>query len=383
MKCEQLFRVIDSLSEEYLLFLTDICVIESPTECKQGVDRVGRYFAQKAAEQGWLVETRHQEISGDAICITMNPDAKGAPICFSGHMDTVHPIGSFGENPVQRDDENIYGPGVVDCKGGLAAAFLAMDALKRCGFADRPIKLILQSDEETGSRGSDKATVRFMGEMAKGCAAFLNVEPSRLGGHIISRKGICHFRFEITGKAAHSGTCYEGVSAIQEAARKIIQLEQYKDPDGITCNCGLISGGSAENTVPEACTFTADFRFRTREQRAKIMRIAEDVAGTAYLEGTVCRCVMTGSRDAMEKTPCNIELFEQIQGIYGENGLGEIKMIEASGGSDAADLTAMGIPCLDGFGLIGGNLHQLSEYAALDSLALAAKRLAAIAVGIS
>ena len=26
---------------------------------------------------------------------------------FSGHMDTVHPIGSFGETPVSFDDEKI------------------------------------------------------------------------------------------------------------------------------------------------------------------------------------------------------------------------------------------------------------------------------------
>ena len=77
----------------------------------------------------------------------MNPDAKGKPVCLSGHMDTVHPVGSFGNPPVTFDDKNIYGPGVIDCKGGITASFMAMDALERCGFKRRPIKLILQGAE--------------------------------------------------------------------------------------------------------------------------------------------------------------------------------------------------------------------------------------------
>ena len=85
MKCQKLFETIDSLQTEYIQFLTDICIIESPTENKEAVDRVGRYFEKKATAKGWLVERQKQPVSGDVLCITMNPEAKGAPVCFSGH----------------------------------------------------------------------------------------------------------------------------------------------------------------------------------------------------------------------------------------------------------------------------------------------------------
>ena len=379
MKCEKLFQIIESLNDEYIKFLTDICTIESPTDHKEGVDRVGEYISYKANQKGWVVERQNQEISGDVVCITMNPHAKGAPVCFSGHMDTVHPIGSFGETPVRFDHEKIYGPGVVDCKGGIAASFMAMDALQKSGFSDRPIKLILQSDEENGSRNSQKKTVQYMYEKAKGCIAFLNTEPGRKDGHIISMKGICKFRFEITGKSAHSSTCYIGASSICEAAQKIIRLEKYKDKDSITCNCGLINGGSAENTVPEKCTFTADFRFHTNEQREEVMRIAEEIANTSFVEETSCNLVLASSRCPMTKTQRNLELFEKVRKIYIENGLDDVIMIESLGAADSSDLTEMGIACLEGFGTIGGDLHKLSEFAYLDSLALAAKRLASVA----
>ena len=161
MKCEKLFNEIDKLESEYLNILEDVCNIESPTNNKAGVDAVGNYFIKKAEALGFAVEVSKQDISGDAICITMNANADSAPICTSGHIDTVHPIGLFGTPPVRRDDKNMYGPGVMDCKGGADAALCAMHALKNIGFDARPVKLILQSDEENSSATSNKKTGRI------------------------------------------------------------------------------------------------------------------------------------------------------------------------------------------------------------------------------
>lgn len=379
IKCETLFKTIESLNEEYIKFLMDICTLESPTDYKEGVDAVGRYFADKAIQKGWLVEKQKQEISGDCVCITMNPDVKEAPVCFSGHMDTVHPVGSFGAVPVHLDHEKIYGPGVIDCKGGLAACFMAMDALEKCGFDKRPIKLILQSDEENGSRNSNKTTVKYMGEKSRGCIAFLNTEPYSQGGLVLTRKGIRKYRFEIRGKAEHSSRCDMGVSAICEAAHKIILLEKYKDKDSITCNCGIIKGGVAENTVPENCVFTADFRFCTEEQRKEVDELVETIANTSFVEGTSCEVTLASYRCAMYETKENRALFEKIKQIYRENGMDDVDVIYSFGASDTADLTQMGIICLDGFGTEGGNIHGLNEFAYIKSLTQAAKRLASVA----
>ena len=380
MKCEKLFETIDGLNDEYIQFLKDVCNIESPTEYKEGVDNVGRYFIEKAKAKGWLVETQHQEISGDVVCITMNADAKGEPVCFSGHMDTVHPVGSFGNPAVTWDDEKIYAPGITDCKGGVVAGFMAMDALEKCGFTHRPVKLILQSDEENGSRNSNKTTVQYMGEKAKGCVAFLNAEPGNDKGFAIEMKGICKFKFNVTGVSVHSSHCPEGASAIAEAAHKILKLEQYKDVDGITCNCGIISGGTAENTVPESCMFTADFRFSTEAEKDKIMEIVKEVASTSFVEGTTCEYTLASSRYAMEKTQRNVELFEKVKSIFQENGVeGGVEMLKNFGGADSADMTKMGIPCIDSFGVHGGLIHNPGEFMYINSLAHTAKKLASVA----
>ena len=306
-KCAKLFERIEQLEKEYIDFWIDICNIESPTEYKEGVDRVGSYISEKARQRGWQVEVQPQPISGDCICITMNADSPEQSICFSGHMDTVHPIGFFGDTPVHCDEEKIYGPGVIDCKGGIVSAFMAMAALEDCGFKSRPVKLLLQSDEENGSRNSNKTTVEFMCEKAENCIAFLNGEGHSDNKLVITRKGIRKYEFEITGKSMHSGKCYEGASAICEAAHKIIELEKLKNKDGLTCNCGLINGGTAENTVPEKCTFTADIRFKDAKEMQQADELAKKIADTSYIEGTTCKLTLKSYRQPMELTDKNIE----------------------------------------------------------------------------
>jgi len=38
MKCEELFAKIDELNEKHVAVWEDVCNIESPTDCKPGVD---------------------------------------------------------------------------------------------------------------------------------------------------------------------------------------------------------------------------------------------------------------------------------------------------------------------------------------------------------
>ncbi len=377
-ECENLFKRIDELEGEYINFWKEFCEIESPTTYKEGVDCAGNYIIEKAKARGWKIEKQKQEISGDCICITMNEEAKEAPICLSGHLDTVHPVGLFGKPAVKIDGDKIYGPGVSDCKGGIVSAFFAMAVLHEAGYSLRPIKLILQSDEETNSRESNKTTIEYMCECAKGAKAFLNCEPSVKGTAVLQRKGIAKYTFNVTGKAAHAGNCFDGNSAICEAAHKIIELEKYKDKDGITANCGLISGGTAINTVPEKCSFSVDFRFSNNDELEQIKKIVADVSKKAYIEGTSCEALLESLRDAMEYSKKNVELLEKMNEIFKENGLSELKGRKTAGGSDAAYITQLGIPTIDSIGVECGGIHSKNEYALISSLCDSAKRIVAV-----
>ena len=378
----EIFKGIDSLENEYVAFLDKVCNIESPTSNKAGVDEVGRCFIEEAKRLGFEIEVLSQEVAGDAICITMNPDAECEAICVSGHIDTVHPVGLFGYPPVTRDEEKTYGPGVMDCKGGVVAALMAMEALTKCGFKSRPVRLLIQSDEETGSSTSGKATINYICERAKGSVAFLNLEGQTGNTAVIKRKGILRYKFEITGRAAHSSICYTGANAVCEAAHKIIKLEALKDPDGLTCNCGVISGGTTPNSVADKCTFSADIRFSTREQMEKGINLLEDVAATSTIEGCTCTLQRISLRPAMPLCDRNIDLLKKMNEIYAECGLPILEGKSTMSGSDAAYVTECGIPCVDSIGTAGGRIHSKEEYIYTKSLAEAAKRIAAVIYGI-
>ncbi len=378
INCEKLFKRIDDMEQEYVKILEEFCLIESPTDYKEGVDAASNYIVKKAEAFGWKIERQKQEVAGDCFCITMNPDATEAPVCLSGHVDTVHPVGLFKDPVVTYDGDKIYGPGVSDCKGGIVASLLAMAALSKENFTDRPIKLILQSDEETSSTESNHTTVDYMCECGRGAVAFLNCEPSIEGTVVLKRKGIIRYIFSITGKAAHASVCYNGASAIAEAAHKILEIEKYKEIKGITANCGTISGGTKVNSVPAECTFGVDFRFSNSEERAMVENVAKKVAETSYIEGTTCEVVMESFREAMELTETNLKLLETANNIFEKTNLPTLSIRESGGGSDASYTTMCGIPTLDSIGVASKNIHSKDEYTLISSLTDSAKALATI-----
>ena len=383
MKCTEMFNTIDSLNESYVKIWEDVCNIESPTKFKEGVDACGEYFAELARRKGWKVEYFRQPVAGDVVDITLNPDADEKPIIFSAHLDTVHPVGSFGTPAVRIEGDKMYGPGVCDCKGGAVAALMAMDALDRCGFKGRPVKLILQTDEEVSSMISNKATIGYMCEKALESVAFLNLEGHSVGKACLIRKGTITFTFTVEGIEAHGSNCATaGANAILDAAHKIIELEKLKDDVGLTCNCGVISGGSVPNTVPGHCEFKANIRFANSEQLAWVREHVKAVAATVHVPGCKCTVNDPAGRVAMEHSEKNVALLARMNEIFEENGLISLEAASRKGASDAADVTHAGAACIDSLGVTGGKIHSPAEYANIPSLAESAKRLVAVAVNI-
>ena len=382
MECKKLFDCINSLYEEYVEKWVEICNLETPTMNKELVDKLGEYFLNYAKQKGWETEV-FENATGNVVCLTMNADSKNAPITFSAHMDTVHPLGSFGTPATKIVGDKIYGPGVTDCKGGAVAAMLAMDALEKCGFSGRPIRLLLQSDEEAGSRPINKPSIQYICEKAKDSRAFFNLEPNIAGSACVQRKGIITYTMKIRGVEAHSSICATaGASAIAEAAHKILELEKFKDESGITCNCGVIAGGTTHNTVPGYCEVRVNFRFTCAKEQEMIAQYMQELEKTVYIPGCRTEMEVYGSRPAMERVDRNLALLYTVNEIFARNGLSTFQPITKNGGSDASQVTSAGIPCLDGFGTQGGGVHSPNEFGILESLREAAKRLAAIAYSL-
>jgi glutamate carboxypeptidase len=240
--------------------------------------------------------------------------------------------------------------------------------------------LLIQSDEEVGSSISNLETINYICEKAKNAVAFFNTEGKVGDTVVIKRKGILRYKFNISGVALHSSRCAEASNAIGEAAYKIIELEKIKDKDGLTCNCGVISGGTTANTVAAECTFTADIRFLNEEELLWVREKVRTIAETVYVKGCTTTCEQISFRPAMEEREENFKLLSKMNEIYKECGLPELSGVSANGGSDAAYVTISEVPCVDSIGASGGLIHNRGEYVYTDSIADAAKRMASVAM---
>ena len=111
-------------------------------------------------------------------------------LVFSTHLDTVPPYIPFSE-----DADFMYGRGVSDAKGIIAAQVAGAESLRAAGFR---IGLLFVAGEERDSAGAKVAN-----ESPRGSRFLINGEPTdnRLA---LASKGSLRAAFRSTGKMAHS-----------------------------------------------------------------------------------------------------------------------------------------------------------------------------------
>lgn len=376
MEVKELFRHIEENRGRFLDFLEDICNIEATARDTVEMNRLAAFIADFARKEGLDVRKIPFERAGDMLAIELNPGAeKGA--FFIAHMDTVHKPGVFGTPAVKRCGEKLIGPGVIDCKGGIAVALLCMAALRGSGY-DRCARLLLTSDEEISDSLGGERELELIRESAKGFPFALNCEVGRPGEAVVSRKGIYRCRIDIKGVSSHAGIDYfAGRSAVREAAEKIIALESQSRQGGTTYNCTCISGGSVPNIVPDECSFIIDARVNTDEAMREAVDFITSVAEKSFVGGTSGSVTKISSRAPMLRTPEVDRLFAAVNAVSQKYGLGALTPVESGGGSDSAYTQQAGVPTLDALGTAGDHCHTTREFAYISSLGDRAKLLAA------
>ena len=375
-----LFSCVDAREKEYLDFFKGMIELESYTPDKADVDALGDYIRAFAEEHGFHVQTVPFEKAGNGLLITCNEGAPLLPVTFTGHMDTVHPKGTF-EKPLFRvEDGKCFGPGVCDMKGGIVMGMLVMQAMLDAGYRDRPLKLVLIGDEELSEGLSGEAGKDFIRDSARGSAAAITLEGTGDESLVtVGRKGSIRYRVHVTGKASHAGSAYnKGISAIKEAAHKILNIEAASVQEQITYNCGLLKAGTAPNTVPENAEFTLYNRYWTMAQRQEIRDHVEGIIATSYIPGTVSTFEIIGERPPMEPAESNYALCEHINRVSQKYGMGEKKPYLKMSGSDAAYTTMAGAPSVCSMGPVGGGAHSTREFLDIGSIARRAKLVAAV-----
>jgi glutamate carboxypeptidase len=282
-----------------------------------------------------------------------------------GHCDTVWPLGTLAEMPLEIGKGVMRGPGVYDTKAGLVQMLYALQALRELRLEPVVTPVVfINSDEEIGSREST-LHIRRLARCAN--RAFV-CEPS-LGadGKLkTQRKGVGSFTVVVRGKAAHAGLDPDsGASAILELSYIIQKLFALNDPlKGITVNVGMIDGGVRPNVVAPKSRALVDVRVQTRED---VQRIEASIHGlqpvtpgiTLEIEGRI-------RRQPMERTPRNQRLWETARQI---GRLLNLNLEEgAAGGASDGNTTSLYTATLDGLGAVGDGAHARHEFIYYDKM---------------
>src|SRR5919204_4770403 len=149
--------------------------IESPSDVKAAVDRLGAFLASRFEQLGGRAKFHRAQEFGDHLQVDFTAASKRKPVLLLGHLDTVYPIGTLSRMPCRIADGRLWGPGTLDMKSGIALMLHAVEAL-RSWHADsmpRAVTILLVSDEEVGSKSR-----RITESLAKNCAAVLVLEPA-------------------------------------------------------------------------------------------------------------------------------------------------------------------------------------------------------------
>ncbi len=342
--------------------IEQLVLIETPTSDKAANDRISLFVADLMKTLGAEVKIHADPKYGDHVSASWPGEKSGSgmPHAFViGHLDTVWPIGTLARMGYSERDGRMYGPGVLDMKAGIATTIVGLRILRANGlWPDRPIKVLFNTDEEVGSPSSRS----IVEKLAVGAAYALIMEPGQAGAGVMKtqRKGVGEFRLSVEGKASHAGAFPErGASAIHELAQKIIDLQAMNDwPAGITVNTGLVSGGSARNTIPAYAEVIIDVRVNTTVQAEQIE--AQIRSLRPAVEGTSLKIEGGFHRPPMPLTPQLVKLTTTLVGWADEFGF-ELTEESTGGGSDANLTAAMGVPSADGLGSKGQNLHAEDE----------------------
>ncbi len=355
--------------------LREVVDLDSGSYDKAGVDAVGARFERFFAEHGLPTSREPHEQLGDAIHIRLDEQPTNErPILLMGHRDTVFPKGEVARRPFKIENGRAYGPGVSDMKSGLVMNAFVLAAFKRFGGNPAPLAGLITSDEEIASPSSRPVIERT----ARKARCVFNSEPGRPTGNVVTgRKGGVFMRFEITGKAAHSGGNFEkGISAIGELAHKIVALHALTDLElGITVNVGLVKGGQSVNTTAPSAEGQIDLRYVHPADRAEALDKVRAIIERATVPGTSATLEIKGEFLPVTTGGASQELFEIYQGAGTSVGL-KIGGEFSGGCADSGFTSAVGCPTICAVGPVGGNAHTAEEYLEVDSMVPRAQALA-------
>ena len=307
----------------------------------------------------------HGSDTGNLYARLKGDDPSKEPLLFSAHMDTVEP--GIGKKPVVDHEKGIITSAGDTVLGADDAAGLVeiLEGIRLAtedgGHGD--IEVLFTIAEEVYGQGASA----FDYDKVKARTAYVVDMSGPVGRAAKAAPSIITFEFEISGRKAHAGFAPQnGINAIAAAAEIIADTRQGLVEEGLTLNIGTISGGSANNIVPDLCRCTGEIRGNDHgaaclalKQLSKRVEEKCAAAGAGHKFSSEVR--IEAYETAEDERSC--VLFKRACEALGYDG----ELVATRGGSDNNVFAKHGIK---GIVLSCGmqNTHSLNEYIPIAEL---------------
>jgi acetylornithine deacetylase len=290
-------------------------LVETESITKNEYD-VGQWLASYLREKKWNVEL--QEVSEKRYNLLAYGKKRETTILLTSHIDTVPPYWPYYYNETSGI---IGGRGSVDAKASVAAQIIAVTGLKEQMQDD--ISLLFVIGEETTGDGM-RAFSDWKKKPEYDIVIFGEPTEAKL---VCGHKGIIMLTVKVTGKAAHSGYPWLGVSAndvLVEALGEMLKLREHlpwsEKYGNTTMNFGHIVGGVAANVVAE--TASAELAVRiAAEGPEKIKELVTEslksVKASVEKEGGKLEVIWTSEGYGPVNIDCDVKGFEKLTVNYG------------------------------------------------------------------
>ena len=351
-----LLQKCTAYTEAVLNDLKTLVEIETPTGYAEGILAEQKVLRTWFEQLGAIVDIR--PFDGGANLIASLKGTGTKKLMLLAHADTVFKRGTLAHNPYRIENGKVYGPGCIDCTGGIVLGLYALKLLKGQGYTDYgTITFLVNGDEETGSDASRALIVELAGKHD----AVLVLEASKKNhGACLARGGLGQATVTVHGVTCHACRYEQGANALEEMAHQILQLRTLSDKEAqSSVSCTVCRSGEVANAIPDTAVCQVDIRYKTQQEYDRIVTAARNFAEHPLVPGTKVEFFIK-AHPAFPENPATKAMADKLKAIYAEIGE-SMEPVTSPGISDANYIYPTGTPVIDGLSFAGFNSHSDQE----------------------
>ncbi len=410
-----LFDYLESRTDEIIKTLDELVRIPTQVPPGENYEKIMDFVARRLNDLDFEVEKVHMprelfekknprllHLKGKRVNLSAIKNAGAEKtLLINTHLDVVPASANWTFPPFECTvkDGCIYGRGVADSKGGVAALLTVLSGMRELNIKpEYNLNIALTTDEEMGPYSG----LCYLADLGKLRADYFLSMDGDSDDITTASNGNVDWQIDVFGKSYHSGSSFLGVNAIEKSIPVMNELMELKaevekrrstvpaslaisQKTGIdtlmpVLNITVISAGVKQNIIPDRCTMKGDRRYMPEEKFEDVCReMNAAIARVREKHPDVNLKMSCDDIYAPMNNDMNHPWIKEVQRVAGEVAGREVRLAGAQGSLDVAyAVKVTGLPaCCFGLGRrTQSNAHAEDENIRIEDLVMYTKFLA-------